>query len=110
MVTSPAGVQRDPPKDLAGVLDESANTLFMTELVRGMMLTLKAFFDKKYTVRRPACALPGVHASSCIAEDMHQPGFHCFELLARRPHLRLAEQQRLWGMPALCWGCCWRLR
>jgi len=56
MVTSPAGVQRDPPKDLAGVLDESANTLFMTELVRGMMLTLKAFFDKKYTVRPPAHA------------------------------------------------------
>ena len=50
MVTT-SGVQRDPPKDLAGVLDESAQTLFMTELVRGLMLTLKAFFDKKVTVR-----------------------------------------------------------
>lgn len=49
MVTT-SGVQRDPPKDLAGVLDESAQTLFMTELFRGMMLTLKAFFDKKVTV------------------------------------------------------------
>ena len=62
MVTT-SGVQRDPPKDLAGVLDESANTLFMTELVRGMMLTLKAFFDKKYTVRPQAC--PGLLKQAC---------------------------------------------
>ncbi|KAK9846604.1 hypothetical protein WJX81_007523 [Elliptochloris bilobata] len=52
MVTT-SGVQRDPPKDLAGVLDESAQTLFMTELFRGMMLTLKAFFDKKVTINYP---------------------------------------------------------
>jgi hypothetical protein len=80
MVTSPAGVQRDPPKDLAGVLDESANTLFMTELVRGMMLTLKAFFDKKYTVRPPACAPPGVPAWSCVAVN-RPAGLCCFEPL-----------------------------
>lgn len=39
------------PKDLAGVLDESAQTLFLTEMFRGLNLTLKAFFDKKVTVR-----------------------------------------------------------
>jgi len=33
------------------VLDESANTLFLTEMFRGLSLTLKAFFDKKVTVR-----------------------------------------------------------
>ena len=43
--------QREVPKDLAGVLDESANTLFLTEMFRGLNLTLKAFFDKKVTVR-----------------------------------------------------------
>jgi NADH dehydrogenase (ubiquinone) Fe-S protein 8 len=32
------------------VLDESANTLFLTEMFRGLSLTLKAFFDKKVTV------------------------------------------------------------
>lgn len=33
------------------MLDESANTLFMTEIVRGLSITLKAFFDHKVTVR-----------------------------------------------------------
>jgi hypothetical protein len=32
------------------VLDKSMNTLFLTELFRGMGLTLKYFFDKKVTV------------------------------------------------------------
>jgi hypothetical protein len=32
------------------VLDESAQTLFLTEMLRGLGLTLKAFFDKKVTV------------------------------------------------------------
>lgn len=48
-VVDPA--QREVPKDLAGVLDESAQTLFLTEMFRGLNLTLKAFFDKKVTVR-----------------------------------------------------------
>ena len=43
--------QREVPKDLTGVLDESAQTLFLTEMFRGLNLTLKAFFDKKVTVR-----------------------------------------------------------
>ena len=33
------------------VLDESANILFLSELWRGLSITLKAFFDKKVTVR-----------------------------------------------------------
>ena len=50
--TKPIGdpAQREVPKDLASVLDESAQTLFLTEMMRGLNLTLKAFFDKKVTV------------------------------------------------------------
>ena len=33
------------------VLDASAQTLFLTEMTRGMSLTLKFFFEKKVTVR-----------------------------------------------------------
>lgn len=44
--------QREAPKDLSGVLDESAQTLFLTELWRGLGLTLKVFFEPKVTVRR----------------------------------------------------------
>ena len=36
---------------LHAVLDENAQTLFMTELMRGMMLALKMFFEPKFTVR-----------------------------------------------------------
>lgn len=32
------------------VFERSINTLFLTEMVRGLMLTLKYFFDKKVTV------------------------------------------------------------
>jgi hypothetical protein len=32
------------------VLDDSANALFMTEIVRGMAYTIKAFFEPKVTV------------------------------------------------------------
>lgn len=42
--------QKEAPKDLAGVLDESANTLFLTELWRGLVLTLKVFFEQPVTV------------------------------------------------------------
>ena len=34
------------------MLDNSAQTLFLTEMFRGMSLTLKYFFEKKVTVRR----------------------------------------------------------
>ena len=79
MVTT-SGVQRDPPKDLAGVLDESAQTLFMTELVRGLMLTLKAFFDKKVTVRPlrgcELCelAIPTTKRDACSSAYARWPG------------------------------------
>lgn len=34
----------------APVIDESSQTLFLTEMFRGLNLTLKAFFDRKVTV------------------------------------------------------------
>lgn len=45
--------ERAMPTDLAGVLDASAKTLVLTELLRGMSLTLKYFFDKKVTINYP---------------------------------------------------------
>lgn len=35
---------------VAAVLDQTAQTLFLTEMMRGLSLTLRAFFDKKVTV------------------------------------------------------------
>jgi ferredoxin len=35
------------------VLDDSAQTLFMTEMMRGMSLTLRAFFEAKATINYP---------------------------------------------------------
>ena len=35
------------------VFERSINTLFLTEMVRGLMLTLKYFFDRKVTVSYP---------------------------------------------------------
>lgn len=52
--------QREAPKDLAGVLDESANTLFLTELWRGLALTLKIFFEPPVTVRMRRSIMRGV--------------------------------------------------
>nr|GMC63003.1 NADH dehydrogenase [ubiquinone] iron-sulfur protein 8, mitochondrial [Ipomoea batatas]GMC65724.1 NADH dehydrogenase [ubiquinone] iron-sulfur protein 8, mitochondrial [Ipomoea batatas]GMD68467.1 NADH dehydrogenase [ubiquinone] iron-sulfur protein 8, mitochondrial [Ipomoea batatas] len=37
-------------KDWNSVFERSINTLFLTEMVRGLMLTLKYFFDTKVTV------------------------------------------------------------
>jgi NADH dehydrogenase (ubiquinone) Fe-S protein 8 len=48
-----AVTQKETPKDFAGVLDESAQTLFMTELLRGLALTLKVFFEPKVTINYP---------------------------------------------------------
>lgn len=44
---------RPIPKDLAGVLDENATTLFLGDLMRGLSLTLKTFFDPKVTINYP---------------------------------------------------------
>ena len=50
------------------VIDESSQTLFLTEMFRGLNLTLKAFFDRKVTVsaacrRLVSCtnAVPLIH-------------------------------------------------
>ncbi|CAM6084187.1 unnamed protein product [Calypogeia fissa] len=40
-------------KDWSTVLDKSMNTLFLTEMFRGMSLTLKYFFDEKVTINYP---------------------------------------------------------
>ncbi|KAL0376149.1 UNVERIFIED_CONTAM: NADH dehydrogenase [ubiquinone] iron-sulfur protein 8, mitochondrial [Sesamum calycinum] len=40
-------------KDWNSVFDRSINTLFLTEMVRGLMLTLKYFFDPKVTINYP---------------------------------------------------------
>ncbi|XP_048336678.1 NADH dehydrogenase [ubiquinone] iron-sulfur protein 8, mitochondrial [Ziziphus jujuba] len=40
-------------KDWNSVFERSINTLFLTEMVRGLMLTLKYFFDKKVTINYP---------------------------------------------------------
>merc|ERR1712046_63464 len=45
--------EKEIPKDAAGVLDASAQTLFITELARGMSLTLRYFFTKKVTINYP---------------------------------------------------------
>ena len=39
------------------MLDEGSNTLFLTELVRGLMLTMRVFFEPtKLTVRACTCS------------------------------------------------------
>ncbi|MBA0619848.1 hypothetical protein Gotri_007168, partial [Gossypium trilobum] len=37
----------------SSVFKRSINTLFLTEMVRGLMLTLKYFFDRKVTINYP---------------------------------------------------------
>ncbi|CAN1173169.1 NADH dehydrogenase [ubiquinone] iron-sulfur protein 8, mitochondrial [Linum perenne] len=40
-------------KDWNSVFERSINTLFLTEMVRGLMLTLKYFFEPKVTINYP---------------------------------------------------------
>ncbi|KAI9396576.1 hypothetical protein POPTR_004G154900v4 [Populus trichocarpa] len=40
-------------KDWSSVFERSINTLFLTEMVRGLSLTLKYFFEKKVTINYP---------------------------------------------------------
>ena len=47
----PAHAHSPRPPCPPPVLDDSANALFMTEIVRGMAYTIKAFFEPKVTVR-----------------------------------------------------------
>lgn len=46
------------PYDCDAVLEENATTLFLTDMMRGMSLTFKVFFEKKVTVSfaTPLCA------------------------------------------------------
>ena len=47
------GSAREAPSDVAGVLDQSAQILFLSEMTRGMALALKYFFTKKVTINYP---------------------------------------------------------
>lgn len=52
------------------VLDESAQTLFLTEMFRGLSLTLRAFFDRKVTVSPTVpidVAMPLADHSICVS-------------------------------------------
>ncbi|CAN6441029.1 unnamed protein product [Victoria cruziana] len=40
-------------KNWSAVFERSINTLFLTEMVRGLMLTLKYFFERKVTINYP---------------------------------------------------------
>ncbi|GMH40587.1 hypothetical protein BSKO_08491 [Bryopsis sp. KO-2023] len=44
---------RPIPKDLSGVLEENAGTLFLTDCMRGLSLTFKVFWEKKVTINYP---------------------------------------------------------
>ncbi|KAK1358676.1 NADH dehydrogenase [ubiquinone] iron-sulfur protein 8, mitochondrial [Heracleum sosnowskyi] len=46
-------LSREIAKDWSTVFERSINTLFLTELVRGLSLTLKYFFEKKVTINYP---------------------------------------------------------
>lgn len=44
---------RAAPSTFAGLLEENANTLFLTDVARGLSLTFKTFFDEKVTINYP---------------------------------------------------------
>lgn len=44
---------RPAPTTYAGLLEENANTLFLTDVARGLSLTFKTFFDEKVTINYP---------------------------------------------------------
>jgi len=52
-VTKGVQSQKEMPKDLASVIDENAQTLFITELFRGLSYVLKVFFEPKATINYP---------------------------------------------------------
>mmetsp|Transcript_2057 Transcript_2057/g.7988 ORF Transcript_2057/g.7988 Transcript_2057/m.7988 type:complete len:229 (-) Transcript_2057:84-770(-) len=51
--TVKAGSSTPMPTDLNGVLDASAQTLFLTEMFRGMSLAMKYFWEPKVTINYP---------------------------------------------------------
>ncbi|VVA91564.1 unnamed protein product [Arabis nemorensis] len=46
-------LSKEISKDWSTVFERSINTLFLTEMVRGLSLTLKYFFDPKVTINYP---------------------------------------------------------
>ncbi|KAL0926561.1 hypothetical protein M5K25_002800 [Dendrobium thyrsiflorum] len=46
-------IAKEIAKDWNSVFDRTINTLFLTEMVRGLMLTLKYFFERKVTINYP---------------------------------------------------------
>ncbi|XP_065856462.1 NADH dehydrogenase [ubiquinone] iron-sulfur protein 8-A, mitochondrial [Euphorbia lathyris] len=46
-------LSKEMSKDWSAVFERSINTLFLTEMVRGLSLTLKYFFEKKVTINYP---------------------------------------------------------
>ena len=83
--------QREAPKDLAGVLDESANTLFLTELWRGLALTLKVFFEPPVTVG--GRGKPG--GAGCRLQPGGGPADSC-RIVAAVARRRRCRQFRCW--------------
>lgn len=64
----PAAFERPAPKNFTGLLEENANTLFLTDVARGLSLTLKTFFDEKVTTTTPlrkALSRPDFAESMC---------------------------------------------
>ena len=49
----PTPSDRPIPTTFAGLLEENANTLFLTDVFRGLSLTVKTFFDEKVTINYP---------------------------------------------------------
>ncbi len=86
---------------MISVLDHSVNTLFLTEMMRGMGLTLKYFFDKKVTVMsahpivlfRQLVELLCFHfVILCIIRQNYE--HNCFVLIAASSHdIRATFQQ-----------------
>ncbi|XP_038692425.1 NADH dehydrogenase [ubiquinone] iron-sulfur protein 8-A, mitochondrial isoform X1 [Tripterygium wilfordii] len=53
MLSSMVSPKSKPITCVTAVFERSINTLFLTEMVRGLMLTLKYFFEKKVTINYP---------------------------------------------------------
>lgn len=64
---------------VVSVIDESSQTLFLTEMFRGLNLTLKAFFDRKVTVS-------AAKEKDCCAWlqrlSLPSPALHCADQLS----------------------------
>ncbi len=58
------------PFTASGVLDESANTLFLTELWRGLAMTLKCFFEQPVTVSAQPLQCRGSRNPDMLADGM----------------------------------------